>query len=294
MTLALFEVFGEPDQTAWSSLVVGIDQWIDAGEAAGLAVAEIRRQVDLDIVAAWDSEALIDYRSRRPTMRIVDGVNTELIWPRIELLGGRDASGTTFLLLTGPEPDMRWDAFCKSVAGIAQDLSVPKVIGLGAFPAPVPHTRPTQVTSSANDKAMAGNVGFMPGQWEVPAGVMGALEHAFGAVGIVAVGVWARVPHYWAQYPYPAAVVRLLESLHHLEGPEIHTGRWRREAAAVAANIAELVAQENLGTLVTRLEEQYDLDLGRAEHIVFDIPTGDEIAARVEEFLRDEGESSGG
>lgn len=291
--MALFEVYGEPEMTEWHSLVVGIDQWIDAGDAAGSAVLEIRRQVELDLVASWDSEVLIDYRSRRPTMRIIDGVNTGLTWPRIELLGGQDATGTNFLLLVGPEPDMRWQEFCKSVASLARRLGVPAAVGLGAFPAPVPHTRPTQITSSANDLHLAGTVGFMPGDWEVPAGVMGALEHSFDAVGIPAVGVWARVPHYWAQFPYPPAVVRLLEALRQLEGPLIETARWQREATAVNANIAELVAQENLELLVSRLEEQYDLGVAQGQHIVFNLPSADEIAARVEQFLRDEGDATG-
>ncbi|HUS62661.1 MAG TPA: PAC2 family protein [Acidimicrobiales bacterium] len=286
--MALFELSGGDELTEWHSFVVGIDPWIDAGHAAGSAIAELRGQFDMRLVAAWDSEALIDYRSRRPTMRIVDGVNTELRWPRIELLGGKDAKGTNFLLLVGPEPDMRWQEFCRSVAQLARDFGIEQAVGLGAFPAPVPHTRPTQVTSSANDKRLAGNVGFLPGDWEVPAGIMGAMEHAFAAVSIAAIGVWARVPHYWAQFPYPPAVVRLLDALVQMEGPEVDTRRWQQETVAINANIAELVAQEGLEVLIARLEEQYDLGLEQGQQ-VFDLPTGEEIAARVEEFLRDEG-----
>ena len=46
------------------------------------------------------------------------------------------------LFLVGPEPDFHWRAFTDAVVGLARSWRVRMVVGLGAFPAPAPHTRP--------------------------------------------------------------------------------------------------------------------------------------------------------
>ena len=61
-------------------------------------------------VATFDADTFIDYRARRPTMQLRDGVNTELVWPETRLLAGRDTAGHDVLLLTGHEPDANWRA----------------------------------------------------------------------------------------------------------------------------------------------------------------------------------------
>ena len=49
-------------------------------------------------------------------MHLVDGVNTGLTWPSIELRHGRDPDGRDVLVLVGAEPDVRWRAFSADVA----------------------------------------------------------------------------------------------------------------------------------------------------------------------------------
>ena len=40
-------------------------------------------------------------------MRLLNGVNVGLKWPRLQLRHGIDKAGQHVLVLTGPEPDMR-------------------------------------------------------------------------------------------------------------------------------------------------------------------------------------------
>ena len=92
-------------------------------------------------------------------------------------------------------------------------LGVEMVVGLGAFPAPVPHTRPVRLAATASSEELAGRVGFLPATMEVPAGAQAVLEVAFGEAGVPSIGVWARVPHYAAGTPYPEASAALLDEL---------------------------------------------------------------------------------
>jgi len=231
-------------------------------------------------VATFDVDTLLDHRARRPIVRIVDGVNTGLRWPEIQLRGGHDADGHDLLLLLGPEPDHQWRAFTAAVGELATSFGVGLVIGLGAFPAPVPHTRPARLASTATTSELAHRVGFLPGALDVPAGVQAALERGFAELGIPAVGLWARVPHYAAAMPYPEASAVLLEGLTSVAGITTDTGDLRRAAEASRQHLDELIANsEEHIALVRQLETQVDAD----------VPSGDEIAAEVERFLRGQG-----
>src|SRR5262249_1682868 len=158
-------------------------------------------------------DELIDFRARRPTLRVVNGVDTELRWPTIRLMGATNRTGRSVLLLTGPEPDMRWHQFVSEVVQLASRLGVELVVGLGAFPAPVPRTRPVRLVGTPTEAELAAKMGFLPAGVDVPAGVQGVLEFAFGEAKTPAVGLWARVPHYASAMPYPAASAALLDSL---------------------------------------------------------------------------------
>jgi hypothetical protein len=261
-------------------LIVAMEGWIDAGFGAATAIATLLASVDTEPVATFDVDTLLDHRARRPVVRIVDGVNTGLRWPEIQLRGGHDREGRDLLLLVGPEPDHQWRAFTGAVGDLAVSFSVPLVVGLGAFPAPVPHTRPARLASTATTAALAGKVGFIPGALDVPAGVQAALERHFAELAIPAVGLWARVPHYAAAMPYPEASAVLLEGLKSAAGIAVDTAELRRAADTSRAHLDELIANsEEHVALVQQLEAQVDAD----------IASGDELVAEVERFLRGEG-----
>jgi predicted ATP-grasp superfamily ATP-dependent carboligase len=272
-------------------LIVAMEGWIDAGLGAGAAVATVLGQVDTEVAAVFDGDALIDQRARRPVLRIVNGVNEGLTWPEIQLRVGHDSTGNGVALLVGPEPDVRWRGFTADVVALAKELGVRMMLGLGAFPAPVPHTRPTRLAATATDADLAARVGFMPGGIEVPAGIEAALEVAFAEAGVPAVGLWARVPHYAAAMPYPAAAAALIEGLVDIGGLSLSAGDLIDAAERTATQIDELIANsEEHRAMVTQLEAQIDATEDEAGG--FDgssLPSGDEIAAELERFLRGQG-----
>src|SRR5688572_26720913 len=101
-------------------------------------MAALRAGTQTDLIGAFDSDALIDARARRPMVQLTDGVHDAITWPTIEVWAGTDRHGTGLLLLTGPEPDLRWREFTEDVVRLAADLSVTMTVGFGAFPASVP------------------------------------------------------------------------------------------------------------------------------------------------------------
>jgi predicted ATP-grasp superfamily ATP-dependent carboligase len=270
-------------------LVVGLEGWIDAGAGAATAVAHLAKGRLDDVIVRFDGDALVDHRSRRPVAHIVDGVNEGLTWPEIELRAGRDDAGRGVLLLTGPEPDLRWHEFTGAVVGLASELGVRLMVGLGAFPAPVPHTYPVRLATTSPVAELAHRVGYVRGTLDVPAGVQAALEIALHRAGLPAVGLWARVPHYLAAMAYPAASAALLDGLTEMAGLEIDSTDLHEAASQVRTQIDALVANSaEHQRLIAQLEAQAEAEGGADSLGGEPLPSGDELAAELEKFLRGE------
>jgi hypothetical protein len=268
-------------------LIVTLEGWVDAGLGAGAALAALLGSLPTEVVANFDADTLLDHRARRPVVRIVDGVNRGLMWPEIQLRSGRTDAGRDLLFLVGPEPDHHWRAFCTAVTELAGLFGVSLVVGLGAFPAPVPHTRSARLVATATSTELAHQVGFIPGTIDVPAGVQAALERRFAELGVPAVGLWARVPHYASAMPYPEASAVLLEGLERLTGVGADTRELRTAAQSTRERLDELVANsEEHAALVHQLEAAIDSETERP--LGTSIPSGDELAAELERFLREE------
>lgn len=288
MAEPLYSLAAEPEMNE-PVLVLGMEGWIDAGIGAGTAMAALLDQIPTTVVARFDADELVDHRARRPVMRIEDGINTRLTWPEVELRHGVDREGHDVLLLVGPEPDIRWHRFCSDVVALARRFGVRLVVGLGAFPGPAAHTRPVRLASTATTPELARQVGFLPGVIDVPAGIHAALERAFADADpqIPAVGMWARVPHYVAAMPYPAASAALLDGLRDVAGIAARTDDLREAAAVTHQRIDELIANsDEHRSMVDQLERQIDAVESALDFS--NLPTGDEIAAELQRFLRGE------
>jgi hypothetical protein len=269
-------------------LVVSLDGWIDAGFAAATAAAHLVSLLDPTVVARFDVDVLVDHRSRRPVTHLVEGVNTGLTWPRLELRHGQDPDGRDILLLLGSEPDVRWRAFCQQVVALVADLGVHLVVGLGAFPAPVPHTRALRLASTATTPELAARLPVRA-TLDVPAGVQAAIERACADASIPAIGVWAQVPHYLVNMTYPAASAALVDGLADLAGLRLDSTPLHEAATALRDRVDELVAgnPEHV-EMVNALEANHDREVAD-DGTTGPLPSGDELAAEIERFLREQG-----
>ena len=269
-------------------LLLATESWVDAGFGAQAAIAQVLETIPTEVLATFSADELIDFRARRPIARISDGVVAGLSWPEIQLRAGQDPAGRHVLVLVGPEPDMSWHGFVRDVVGLAEQLGVRLVVGVGAYAAPVPHTRPVRLTAIATVAELAVRVGMVPGTTEVPAGIQTALQEGFAVADIPAIGMWARVPHYLAAMPYPAASAALVETLAAVAELALDAGELRAVAARTLTQIDEIVANsEEHRDLVHRLEAAFDGEVATPPDFS-GLPSGDELATEIERFLRGE------
>ena len=153
------------------------------------------------------------------------------------------------------------------MVALALGWGVRLVVGLGAFPAPAPHTRPVKLAATAPSASahLIERVGIVQGELEVPAGVQAALELGFGAAGIPVISLWARVPHYVSAMPFPEASAALIDGLAAISGLSLDASALRGAADRSRRQVDELIAgnPEHLA-MVRKLEEAIDASEGNA------------------------------
>jgi proteasome assembly chaperone (PAC2) family protein len=270
----------DPPELRDPFLVVHLHGWTDAGLAGQTAAVFLRSRWNAVPLAVFDTDELIDFRSRRPVVRLDGGTVEEVTWSPIELLQATPGGERDALLLLGPEPDFRWRAFCDDVVEACRSLAVTEVFGLGAFPAPALHTDPVAVVGTSADSDLAARLETVPAIVELSSGIQTVLEERLHRAGIPATGLWARVPPYLAGGAHPPAALALVETLARLTGTAIET----TELDAATKDHLEQVEQAIRER--PQIAEFVDQIRGMVEQGADErIPSGDEIAAELERFL---------
>ena len=287
------EVPGLDDSDVASlTLVLVLDGFLDAGNAAARAARHLVELSDGPVVATFDVDELHDYRARRPAMSFVRDHYESYDAPRLVVRLLHDTGGTPYLLLHGPEPDVRWEAFAEAVREVVERFGVTRVVGMGAVPMAVPHTRPIAITQHANNVELLSGDSRWRGELRIPSSAQALLEVRLGEWGHDALGFVAHIPHYLAQLEYPAASAALLEHVEKAGRLTVDLSALHAEAEEREAEITRyLAANEEVNEVVTALEQQYDA-FTRAEEsgsslLAGDqpLPTGEEIGQQFEQFL---------
>lgn len=282
--LQLSDDFDPGDAT---TLVVAIDGWTDAGRGGTGAAEQLRDLYAARLLGGFDSDRLYDFRDRRPLLGIDRGELGEPEWPELGLFRV-DLPGRDVLLLSGAEPDFRWPTVLDDLTELSQDLGLTAYIGLGSVPGPVPHTRPVRVITTSSDPDLLARYGRPHEQVVVPASCQVVIETAMRDAGLVTLGLWARVPHYVAG-EYPAASSTLLRRFgDHLE-LEIDTDDLDAAAKEHTERLHEAAeGSPEVQAHIEALEGAYDADTADDAGLTGPLPTGDQIAAELERFLRNQ------
>lgn len=265
-------------------LLILTDGWLEASDTLARIRASIVQQGDLTTIAQFDTDQLLDQRARRPMLTVVDGVTQGVEWPELELAVGTDQNDQPFLLLHGPEPDFAWRQFGKAVANIVSAIGVTTTFSMGAYPAPMPHTRPVRISSTASDAQLLTNRDHTTGLITVPVGVQVAITEELERFGVPSHGLYAQVPYYLASHDWPQAAVAMLGVFSELTGLQFDESQLLAQVGeAVAAVESMLDESPGLHEVVTRLEQRYD-ELKKLEDEK--LPTGDELEEELQQYLR--------
>lgn len=281
-------------------LVHCLEGFLDAGNAAALATQHLLSESSGQVVASFDIDAFYDYRARRPPLTFSENRYEGYETPRLVVRLNHDSLGTPYLLMHGPEPDTHWEAFAIAYRSVVEKFRVRLTVSMGAVPMAVPHTRPVMLTNHATVPDLLIFENVWKGRIRVPASAQALLEVRLGEWGHPAMGFVAHIPHYVAQFDYPAAAATMLEAVEVVTGLE-----WDLSAVETAGQekMVEIASQledsAEVRDVVTGLEQQYDAfhrpetgaagDTGDSDAPPLsdepNLPSGEELGAEFERFL---------
>ena len=280
-------------------LVHALEGFADAGHAVSIAATHLRDALDAEPIATFDTDELIDYRSRRPLISFSGTEFESVDMPELALHAVRDNAGTVFLLLAGSEPDLRWEQFTAAIRAIADNYGVSRVIGLHSIPRAVPHTRPSPITAHGSDEDALGSLSRWGAAMKLPSSASMLLELRLAEAGYKTAGLSVHVPHYLSQANYPGASAALLGVAGDVAGLDLPVAALLEAAGELREQVdREVASNPEIATVVAGLETQYDAYLearGEQQLLAPDqqVPSGDEIGAEFERFLAEQAGDAG-
>ncbi len=282
-----------PDGLRAPALVCAFKGWNDAGEAATSALSFMGASLDASRFALIDPEEFVDFQSTRPSVRLTDSLSRKIEWPDFELYEARvPRAPRDLILLSGPEPAMRWRTFCATVVEMAEAIGVQMVVTLGALLADVPHSRPISITGMASDEQLIERLGLQPPTYEGPTGIVGVLHAACADAGLPSASLWAAVPHYVAVAPNPKGALALVRRLESLVGVTVDAEELETAAVDYDRQVSRAVELDpEVQAFVERLERAADEEESEDPG---PLPSGDVLAREFQRFLRQRGSSGPG
>lgn len=263
-------------------LVMALEGLFDIAGAATDAVHHLNQRAKSSTkIAAIDPEVFYDFTQQRPVVSLDDNGTRSLRWPENDAYELRLDDEQPLITIAGIEPHLRWRTFAEAVGEIAKDAGARLVVTLGAMAGRAPHTRTLGVVGSASDPELAARLGLGRPSYQGPTGLVGALHVHLHEAGLAVMSLRVSVPHYVTQSPNAEATRSLLARFELVTGIKTHHEQFDDAAQEWRDKVDAAVASDDeMRRYVSQLEAQIDnsADL---------LPSGDELAAELQAWLRD-------
>ncbi|MGH1488961.1 MAG: PAC2 family protein [Acidimicrobiales bacterium] len=263
-------------------LLLAFEGLFDAAEAATTALDSIRVNSRSTDIAEIDPEGFFNFQETRPTVSFDNDGERRISWPTTRVTVCQTDDARDLVVMTGIEPHMRWKTFADQIIDVARRTGAEMVVTVGAMVSMVPHTRPFAITGSSGDPELADRLGLDRPSYQGPTGVVGVINQRVGDMGIPIISLRVAVPHYVPGPPNPKAMQALLRRLEQTSGVSTGYEDLDSEVTQWMNRVDEAVKSDpESNDYVERLERQVDSD----EEM---LPTGDDLAAELEAFLREQ------
>ncbi|GAA1612105.1 PAC2 family protein [Leucobacter chromiireducens] len=276
-------------------LIIAMQGLSDAGGTVAQLEEYLWRKYQPEEILRFNADMLLDYRARRPIITFDEDHFVDYAPEELSLSLARDEFGAPFLLLSGFEPDFRWDHFIDTVLLLVHEFEVSITVWSHAIPMPVPHTRPLSLTvSGSRDDLIEARSVWRP-KTKISASAAHVLEYRLHSLGEEVAGFALLIPHYLANTEYPEALRVALDSIMAATGLMLSTDEVREAARRFETQLdSQLADNDESLEMVRTLERRYDAYMEdqttRSPLMSEDgtIPTADQIASELERFLAEQ------
>ncbi len=273
-------------------LVVALSGSTDAGNAVSQLEQYLWERCKPEEIIRFDTDLLLDYRARRPLITFDEDHFTDYSPEELTLSLARDELGAPFLLLSGFEPDFRWEAFVEAVLLLVHEFEVSITTWVQAIPMPVPHTRPIVATVSGTREDLMERSAWKP-TTRLPASIVHLLEYRLHGVGEEVVGFAHLVPHYLANNEYPELLTAALDNVMAATGLLFATDEAKERAHEFRQQVDRQISENEesrdmLDNLERRFDQYVEAHGDRSSSLLGEegtMPTADQLASELERFL---------
>ncbi|RKQ94403.1 PAC2 family protein [Mycolicibacterium mucogenicum 261Sha1.1M5] len=273
-------------------LVVALSGSTDAGNAVSQLEQYLWERCKPEEIIRFDTDLLLDYRARRPLITFDEDHFTDYSPEELTLSLARDELGAPFLLLSGFEPDFRWEAFVEAVLLLVHEFEVSITTWVQAIPMPVPHTRPIVATVSGTREDLMERSAWKP-TTRLPASIVHLLEYRLHGVGEEVVGFAHLVPHYLANNEYPELLTAALDNVMAATGLLFATDEAKERAHEFRQQVDRQISENEesrdmLDNLERRFDQYVEAHGDRSSSLLGEegtMPTADQLANELERFL---------
>jgi proteasome assembly chaperone (PAC2) family protein len=279
------------------NLIAAFQGWNDAGQSATTAVRYLADSWKAEPFAKIDPEEYYSFTDTRPMIRIVEGSQRELSWPKNEFFfyQGTGAAPAAVLLI-GTEPNLKWRSYCGEITRLARSVGARRLVTLGSLVTGAVHTRPVPLQGFSTDPGVQTKLasrGITRSSYEGPTGVVGVLHDACLRAELPAASVWAGTPYYLGGTPNPKTALGLLDALDDVLELRLNLNELRIVADEFVKQVSLAVRDnEEMQERIRALEEAHDA-AGGAARPQAELPPAGTIIADLESFLRQQRDDGG-
>lgn len=296
MNIGAFEIQEPIPELRKPHVIACLRPWVDAGSVGSLALARLERQLMAnDLSSLATPGRYFDFTRYRPMTYYVDG-QRKLSIPNTALRYAPSGSDFDFVFLHLLEPHAFAEEYIESLVELFKFFKVQRYCRVGGMYDAVPHTRPLQVTATADGEPMKGIRGVIPSrprQYQGPTSIMNLLGDKVTANGVENMSLMVRLPQYVQLEEDRTGSARLLSVLCDIYGflPQ-DLGVSRRGERQYERVTAEVERNPGVQALVQKLEQDYDSRLEaigleeREQQQAQQGAPGASLAPSIEEFLR--------
>ena len=272
-------------------MIVALSGWANAGEVPTSVLWYILSRLNATLFAELQPDEFYVYlnsndESKRPLVNIEDGMIQSFspvtlnFWSFKSKLGGHD-----LVLITGPEPEQRWNKLVELILEMAREYDVEKIVVLGGSFDFIPHTAPTRITGVAN--FLADKEDLIDHQIELvnykgPSSIHTLLMVNAARQNTPVVSLWTHTPHY-IQVTNLIGCYGLMLKLNELLGLNIDLEVAKKDSDYLSQQIDQAIEKKpELRDYLKKLETDFRKGNKPAEELI-----NQNIIKEIEDLFKD-------
>jgi proteasome assembly chaperone (PAC2) family protein len=272
-------------------MIVALSGWANAGEVPSSVLWYILSRMDSTLFAELQTDDFYVYlnsndENKRPLVNIEDGMIQSFspvtlnFWAHKAKMGGHD-----LILISGPEPEQRWNKLVDLILEIARGYEVEKIVILGGSFDFIPHTAPVRITGAANylaDKEDLVDHHIELVNYKGPSSIHTLLMVAAARQNIPAVSLWTHTPHY-IQVTNFIGCYGLMLKLNELLGLNIDLEEAKKDGDYLSQQIDRAIEKKpELHDYLKKLESEFHKGNKPAETLI-----NQNIIKEIEDLFKD-------